>query len=406
MSLASVDLNVSELPDADRPVVLWTVLGIAALALFLESAFDSRHALLFLIGGGLGYTLFHAAFGFTGGWRLFIRERRGRWVRAHLLLLTLVTLLFFPVLGHLFGDLGVQPAQAPLGISLLVGALIFGVGMQLGGACGSGTLYTVGQGQMDMLITIGFFIVGATIASAHLHWWQSLPALKPISLIEHFGWRPAMALQILVLFALYLLVSRLERRRYGELAPLTTDTQRANLTDRIIFGPWPLWAGAIIIALLALATLLLAGHPWSITFAFSLWGAKLWSAIGGDVSHWPYWSGGYPARALGQSVLADITSVMDFGLILGSMLAAALAARFVPPQRLTRNRVAAAVIGGLLLGYGARLAFGCNIGAMLAGISSGSLHGWVWLATAFCGAFLGARLRVWLGLDRSTGKNS
>ena len=53
----------------------------------------------------------------------------------------------------------------------------------------------------------------------------------------------------------------------------------------------------------------------------------------------------------------------------------------------------AAAIGGLLLGYGARLAFGCNIGAYFGGIASGSLHGWLWLVAAFAGNMLGVRLR-------------
>lgn len=51
------------------------------------------------------------------------------------------------------------------------------------------------------------------------------------------------------------------------------------------------------------------------------------------------------------------------------------------------------VIGGLMLGYGARLAFGCNIGAYFGGIASGSLHGWVWLVAAFAGNMLGVKLR-------------
>ncbi|WP_323156290.1 YeeE/YedE thiosulfate transporter family protein, partial [Pseudomonas oryzihabitans] len=53
----------------------------------------------------------------------------------------------------------------------------------------------------------------------------------------------------------------------------------------------------------------------------------------------------------------------------------------------------AAVLGGLLLGYGARLAYGCNIGAYFSGIASGSLHGWLWLVAAFAGNSLGVRLR-------------
>ena len=63
-------------------------------------------------------------------------------------------------------------------------------------------------------------------------------------------------------------------------------------------------------------------------------------------------------------------------------------ARTVPLKPL-----AAAVIGGLLLGYGARLAFGCNIGAFFSGVASGSLHGWLWLAAALPGNWLGVRFR-------------
>ena len=55
--------------------------------------------------------------------------------------------------------------------------------------------------------------------------------------------------------------------------------------------------------------------------------------------------------------------------------------------------LAAAIGGGLLLGYGARLAYGCNIGAYFSGVASGSLHGWLWLVAAFAGSVVGTRLR-------------
>uniref|UniRef100_UPI0013CEBDF7 YeeE/YedE thiosulfate transporter family protein n=1 Tax=Pseudomonas viridiflava TaxID=33069 RepID=UPI0013CEBDF7 len=55
--------------------------------------------------------------------------------------------------------------------------------------------------------------------------------------------------------------------------------------------------------------------------------------------------------------------------------------------------IVAAVIGGLLLGYGSRLAYGCNIGAYFSGIASGSLHGWLWLVAAYAGDVIGVRLR-------------
>ena len=51
------------------------------------------------------------------------------------------------------------------------------------------------------------------------------------------------------------------------------------------------------------------------------------------------------------------------------------------------------MFGGLLLGYGARLAYGCNIGAYFSGVASGSLHGWLWLVAAFAGSVVGTHLR-------------
>ena len=51
------------------------------------------------------------------------------------------------------------------------------------------------------------------------------------------------------------------------------------------------------------------------------------------------------------------------------------------------------------MGVGARLAFGCNIGAMVGGISSGSLHGFLWFFAALPGCWLGIRLRPWFADD-------
>ena len=57
----------------------------------------------------------------------------------------------------------------------------------------------------------------------------------------------------------------------------------------------------------------------------------------------------------------------------------------------------AAVIGGLLLGYLARVAVGCNIGAYFSGIASSSVHGWLWFVSAFAGNAIGTRFRPLFG---------
>lgn len=388
-------------------VVVPALLGVAALVWFIDYDVSGHQATLLLIGVGLGLSLFHAAFGFAGGWRRFVRERRSAPIRAQLLLAALVSLAFFPLLAGVVPGVSLHGAYAPVGLSVLVGAFLFGIGMQLGGGCGSGTLFTVGGGHVKMLLTLAFFIVGSVIGSIHLPWWTRLPSLGKVSLLDSFGWPLALGLQLLVLAALYLVVARVERQRFGSCEAMTHSREpRSSVLQRLVFGPWPVLWGALGLALLSLATLLVAGHPWSITFAFGLWGTKLWAALGGDISTWSYWNHGYAAAALGRSVLADATSIMDIGIILGAILAAGLAGRFAPADAVRMRDILTAIAGGFLLGYGARLAFGCNIGGLLAGLVSGSLHGWLWLASGFTGSLAGVYLRQGFGLDKALEQNT
>lgn len=392
--------SVTNTASINQSVALIASLAIFGIALFVQQSIAGLQYLMFVIGVGLGIVLMHAAFGFSGSWRLFIRERDSRGVRAQLLLLGLTSLLFFPLLGEVFPSMQVGAALAPVGVSVVVGAFLFGIGMQLGGSCGSGTLYTVGQGQVDMLITLTFFIVGATVGSAHLHWWLELPGFGSISVIKYFGWWQALMLQLVLLAGLYVLVRVVDNKRNANINPVDWRLPSKELSQRFIHGQWPLLWGVLALAVLNFVTLVVAGHPWSVTYAFGLWGAKIWSVVGGDPGSWFYWSSGYPAQSLNNSVLADTTSVMDFGIILGALLAAALAGKFAPAMKITRMRIFTAVVGGLLLGYGARLSFGCNIGALVGGISSGSLHGWLWLVAGFCGGIAGVYIRMWLKLDK------
>jgi uncharacterized protein len=90
---------------------------------------------------------------------------------------------------------------------------------------------------------------------------------------------------------------------------------------------------------------------------------------------------------------------MDLGLIAGALLAAGLACRFAPRWRIPPRHAAASLIGGMLLGYGAVLASGCNISAYFSGIAPGSLHGWAWIAAALLDNRIGLALRPVFGLD-------
>lgn len=380
------------LPARKNPIAAAIgIAGVVAVAIASAQEGGARLALAALIGGFAGVALYHASFGFTGAWRRLILERRGAGLRAQMLLIGATALVSFPLIGY--GTSVGLPTGGfvfPFGVAAAFGAFAFGIGMQLGGGCGSGTLYTAGGGSTRMMLTLAAFIAGSVLGAAHLPAWQGLPRFEAVSLIGAFGVVPALALTAAVLSALALVSALLERSRHGV-------AEGWRSTESLIRGPWSLLVGALALAAVGIATFLVLGRPWGITSAFALWGSKIAGAAGLPVETWSYWQ--WQPGALERSVFADSTSVMDFGIILGAMAAAALAGRFSPTLRLSARDVATAIIGGLLMGYGARLAYGCNIGGFLGGVVSGSLHGWGWLVFGFLGNAAGAGLRGWLGMN-------
>jgi uncharacterized membrane protein YedE/YeeE len=85
--------------------------------------------------------------------------------------------------------------------------------------------------------------------------------------------------------------------------------------------------------------------------------------------------------------------------MIGAGIAAASAGMWVLHRSIPWRTALAAVIGGVIMGLGARLANGCNIGAYLAGIASGSLSGWIWGLAALAGTWVGLRGRALFGLS-------
>src|SRR5260370_685591 len=215
-------------------------------------------------------------------------------------------------------------------------------------------LYAVGGGSTRMIVTLAAFIVGSVVATANMPFWTALPSLQPISLVKTLGAGPALALNWIVFAAIAALTVVIEKRRHGRLVAAHTQPPHASPW---LHGPWPLMAGAIALALLNFVTLALSGRPSGITSAFALWGAKASSIAGFDVASWPYWASKANAAALAAPVLRDVTSVMDIGIVLGAMLAAALAGPYAPVSRPPVRSFVAASAGGPPPGPCAPLAY-------------------------------------------------
>ena len=380
-------------PSAASPLQPTVVLigGGTFLLLTVLTGTSGWQMLIFLgLGALLGIVLYHAAFGFTAAYRRLIVDRDATANRAQIVMLGLATLLFTPTLAGGQGiDTEAYDANAPLGKQV---AFLFGLGMQIVNGCGSGTRFTFEGGSTRMIITLVFFCAGSFWGSLDMLWWNQTPRLDAIVLSEHFGWTLGAGVQLFFLACLWWVLGHWRPRKpVRRLFPLHGDITRE----------WPFHWGAVALAVLSWISLLITGHAWSITWAFSLWSPNAAQILGCSAEGVWFWTGSYQEFALKHSILEHTVPVMNLGVILGAVIVSGLADRFAPTTQLPWRMLAAAVINGFLVGYGTRIAFGCNTGAFFSGVASTSLHGSLWIATALAGTWIGTRLRPWFGLSKS-----
>ena len=364
----------SRLAQYRAPLIVAVCLLLAFAA--IVHTVSVRNGIIFLLGLGLGSALLFGRIGFASSWRQFICKQSSAPLFAQLLLLLIASVACLPLLALVPNTTG---NIAPIGISVFVGALLFGIGMQLGDGCGSGTLIGGGGGSMHAITTLVFFIAGSLIGSLHIHWWLPLN-WSPVSVVA-LPLEYALALQTVVIGLVALAVFVIAKSKK---IPLALPTRRNVL-------------GIAAIALLMAATLFITGRMWGITFGYTLWGAKMAQAAGVDIASAPFWQWEFPAYALSNSVLTDTTSLMNFGILAAAAIKV-VCDTSTPKTHINTRQLMAAILGGLLMGYGARLGFGCNIGAYLSGVASGSLHAWLWLVAAFIGSMIGIKGRTWFAM--------
>ncbi len=381
--MSTASLTATEPRTATRVDVLFLALALIATAVLVALVLldgQTASAALILGGFGLGIAFLKAEFSYTASWRRFLTRGEAGGLIGGLIVIAICAVAVVPVaaLRHDFGG-----AIAPLGPSLIVGAFTFGIGMQLANGCGSGTLYTVGGGSGRMLIALLFFVVGSVFGSLSLPSFLALGGINPVLASDYLGPWGGLAATLASIALAAVAIAAVAKRRGANFMPSRTYV-----------------LGGIAIGLLCVAVFVAGGHPWSVTFGYTVWGVKAAAALGFDFSHAAFWQWPGPKHALSELVLSDTSSLTDFGMLFGAMAAAAASKPFAATAWPPLKSLLAAGIGGLLMGWGARLGFGCNIGAFVGGVASGSLHGWVWFAAALPGCLIGIRLRPLFGLSR------
>lgn len=159
---------------------------------------------------------------------------------------------------------------------------------------------------------------------------------------------------------------------------------------RRLKGQWTYLAGALILAALNILLFARTGKPWKVTTGFLYWGAGFLEWLGADPRAWAYFQA--PGQAAPASFFWNSYTVSNVAIVLGAALAALMNSEFKWKRIKNRKQLAFGLLGGILMGFGTRLSYGCNIGSYFSAIPSFSLHGWVYAVSMFAGAYIGSKL--------------
>ncbi|HHX59528.1 MAG TPA: YeeE/YedE family protein [Epulopiscium sp.] len=160
---------------------------------------------------------------------------------------------------------------------------------------------------------------------------------------------------------------------------------------------WPYWVGGILLGLMNVILLALVGMNWQITSGFLLWGVGILKWMGFNPLKWEYFShfqSYYGPLVLEKRIFINQYTLLNIGVILGSLVATLLASQFKFKKIKNIKQIFIALAGGIMMGYGSRITAGCNIGAFFSGIPSFSLHGWVFGIFSFLGVGIGIKLLI------------
>ena len=151
--------------------------------------------------------------------------------------------------------------------------------------------------------------------------------------------------------------------------------------DTIFDQAWPIFASALAIGTLNVF-LFAFDRPWTASDGVRNWG------------DWLFRSVGIIDRPDLVSPLLYSGSVLNLGVFLGAFAAALLSRQFAirisPPGEMLKGG-----LGGLLMGCGAMLSFGCNIGGFFSALSALSGSGVAMMIGLGIGAYLGVKYLLW-----------
>lgn len=381
-------------------LVIATALLVTAFALNAARGTGPTASFALLTGAALGILFERGRFCFFCIFRDLFEKRDSRGTYSILTALAVgsigYAIVFFMRLpSPQPGDMAPGAHVGPVSLALVLAGFAFGIGVVISGGCIGGHLYRLGEGSLRAIpallgamlgFGLGFLtwnpLASGFILAAPVPW---LPAAA--------GYAPALILQLGILTAIGIWLLRWNRPLAARPETLITPTE---VRRTLFFKRWPTLLTGALVGIVGVLYYLRVG-PLGVTSQLSSL-----TRTGMDAA------GLLPETLIGlDGALAGCVALivetitengwLIIGIVAGS-LAAALPGRRFRLEPLTVRGTGTAVLGGVLLGWGAITGLGCTIGVFLSGIQAASASGWIFAISLVTALGIGFRL----GLHRGT----
>ncbi|CEG29385.1 selenium metabolism membrane protein YedE/FdhT [Bacillus sp. B-jedd] len=161
-----------------------------------------------------------------------------------------------------------------------------------------------------------------------------------------------------------------------------------NLYQKIFKEYWNPYVAISIAGLVSALYFGITGTVWAVTGEFTRLGGHMLEMFGIDISDWAYFN----LIGMKGTTFSRTDGWIVIGMLIGGLITILLSNSFkirIPKQK---RRLVQGFAGGIIAGFGARLALGCNLAAFFTGVPQFSFHSWIFMLTTAIGTFFGVKV--------------
>lgn len=174
--------------------------------------------------------------------------------------------------------------------------------------------------------------------------------------------------------------------------------------SKVFNNYWNPYLAIILAGILSAIYFGITHGVWAVTGEFTRLGGHVLQLVGVDISDWAY----FDLVHMQGSTFSRTDGWIIWGMFVGALMMVLFSNNFkirIPKQK---RRLVQGLVGGIIAGFGARLALGCNLAAFFTGVPQFSFHSWIFIIATGVGTYLGTQVtktRWWKGKPKLTKGN-